>query len=348
MTKKLIHISLQKSGETIFRARQIRKQRHKKGFTLVELIVCIVIILILSAVAVPLVMRYIETSGEATDIANARTACVEVVSAAMADDKTSPLYKRDGLYMKRFALVQGNDGWASDMENVIVGGVAYRDQVHWKPPQPKAGGYCKVYFQDNALFINWGGEDHINSISAEDFLTQNILRDIVSDNYKHTVINSNEPEHQNEGTKKFMDYARENGFDLKEDYGAKTWQIYVKEQSGNTVLQKPAIYWSTLELNKSMVEGDTPVYVPVMGYRDGKYDVYRAKVVKYNTGTANEYLTLENNFAKVADGTDGLGGTATFQYSDYDSAKAAYDTLLTAFEANGTVKDSDLTPELKK
>ncbi|MDD5953348.1 MAG: hypothetical protein PUC32_06865 [Oscillospiraceae bacterium] len=30
------------------------------------------------------------------------------------------------------------------------------------------------------------------------------------------------------------------------------------------------------------------------------------------------------------------------------SVKAAYDTLLTAFEANGTVKDSDLTPEMKK
>lgn len=71
--------------------------------------------------------------------------------------------------------------------------------------------------------------------------------------------------------------------------------------------------------------------VPVMGYRDKKYDVYIAKVVQYNTGKENQYLSLENNFAKVTEGTNGYGGSATFQFNNYDDALREYENLLTIY-----------------
>ena len=77
-----------------------------------------------------------------------------------------------------------------------------------------------------------------------------------------------------------------------------------------------------------------------MGYRDGKYDVYRAEVVVYNEGKATQYYSMKNNFANVTN----AGGSASFQFSNYEDAKAAYDTLLAAYEANGgTVPNSAMS-----
>lgn len=71
------------------------------------------------------------------------------------------------------------------MDHMVLGGVAYTDDEHWKN-EPKAGGSCKVYFSNDAVFLDWGGDakppspevakqDHINQISANDFLTKDIL-----------------------------------------------------------------------------------------------------------------------------------------------------------------------------
>lgn len=82
-----------------------------------------------------------------------------------------------------------------------------------------------------------------------------------------------------------------------------------------------------------------------MGYRDGHYDVYRAEVVQYNKGQTNtdgstkEYLSLANNFANVMN----EGSRATFQYDNYEDAKAAYDKLLTAYNTNKTVSPADIS-----
>ena len=85
--------------------------------------------------------------------------------------------------------------------------------------------------------------------------------------------------------------------------------------------------------------------VPVIGYRNEKYDVYYAKVEKYNAGTANEYDSLHNGFANVMEGEDGLGGSATFQYDSYEQAKAEYDKLLKIYEDKKTLTSSDLSDD---
>ena len=52
------------------------------------------------------------------------------------------------------------------------------------------------------------------------------------------------------------------------------------------------------------------------------------------------YYSMKNNFANVTN----AGGSASFQFSNYEDAKAAYDTLLAAYEANGgTVPNSAMS-----
>lgn len=143
----------------------------------------------------------------------------------------------------------------------------------------------------------------------QDFLTKDILTTIVPADDPYTVIHSNETIAQDGGTKKFLDDAAEKGFDLKEDYKAVTWQIYVKEPKTGDMLEQPAIYWSSVELGEAVVAK----YVPVIGYRNGKYDVYMAQVEKYNTGETM-YYSLKNNFANLTNANGGLGGSATFQF----------------------------------
>ena len=306
---------------------------NENGFTLAELLIVVAIIAVLVGVSIPIFTSQLEKSREATDLANVRSAYSQVMMAAITEDTSSPLYQ-SGIYQLTVPLKQAQNGWTMNTDNLTIGGISYADSVHWLGRNPKAKGRCRVYYSGGQAFLNWLSEDHINTVSAQEFLTKDILRDIVGDNYRYNVINSNETYGQGEGTKKFIDYAKKNGFDLS-DYGATTWQIYVKEPGKSSVLEKPAIYWSSVELTNATVGN----YVPVMGYRDGKYDVYRALVETYNSGTDNQYNSLKNNFANVTDS----GGNASFQFDSYEEAKAAYDDILAVYEASASKNDGKKT-----
>lgn len=308
---------------------QIKTKLNHKGFTLAELLIVVAIIGVLVAISIPIFTSQLERSRESVDLANVRSAYAEVKTAAMTEDKESEVYVA-GTYQKKVLLKQYQSGWSMDSDKLNIGGVSISDTKHWIN-NPKPNGKCRVYMVDDEIFINWGGEDHINKVSASDFLTKDILMDILGENYKHNIINSNESWLQEEGTKKFEEYAQKNGFDLK-DYGAETWQIYVKKNG--QFLNDPAIYWSTVELTDATVGK----YVPVMGYRDGKYDVYYAKVVINNEGKITQYNSLYNSFADVANGES----KATFQFDSYEQAKEAYNNLLIAYNKNGTVSSKDI------
>lgn len=64
-----------------------KKQKNNKGFSLVELIVVIAIMVVLVAVLAPVFTRYIESSRRSTDVQNANS-IAESVLADVADGKT--------------------------------------------------------------------------------------------------------------------------------------------------------------------------------------------------------------------------------------------------------------------
>lgn len=297
--------------------------KRKKGFTLVELLIVVAIITVLVGVSIPILSSQLEKSRETTDLANVRNAYSEVMMAALMEDTSSPLY-HGGVYLITVPLKQAQNGWTMDTDKLVIGGISHSDD-HWRGKEPRAKGRCKVYYLDGEVYLDWRGEDHINIVSAQDFLTKEILEKIVGKDYQYNVINSNETYGQGGGTQKFLDYAKKHGFDLS-DYNATTWQIYVRESGKKEILEKPAIYWSSLELTDDTVGN----FVPVMGYRDGKYDVYCAKVETYNPGTEKQYNSIKNNFANVTDS----GGNATFQFDSYEEAKAVYDQILSVYESS--------------
>lgn len=322
-------------------------KQYKKGFTLAELLIVVAIIAVLVAISIPIFTSQLEKSREAVDLANVRSAYAQVMNAAIIEDTSSPLYI-NGEYQVSVPLKQTKKGWTMDEDKLVIGGISKNSsQEEGKKPQwrgtPSPNGRCRVSVSEGIAYIYWG-EDHINSVSAVDFLTKDILQKVLGADYGYTVINSNEKYEQNGGTKNFLDYAKKYGFDLVNDYGAATWQIYVKGSDSGPFLQNPAIYWSTVKLENSMVPNNgEKTFVPVIGFRNGNYDVYYAEVVKYNPGSTKEYLSIKNNFASVKDGENGLGGSATFQFDSYEKAKEKYDELMERFQQKGTVTAADIS-----
>lgn len=113
-------------------------KRKQKGFTLAEMLIVVAVIAVLVAVAIPVFTNQLEKSRESTDLANVRAAYAAVVSAAITDDPSCK--QADGTFQATVDLVQKQDGWTTDTEKLVLGGVPFSE---WEG-SPGAGGRCIV------------------------------------------------------------------------------------------------------------------------------------------------------------------------------------------------------------
>lgn len=138
---------------------QKKEKNTRKGFTLVELIVVLVILAILAAFMIPALMQYIERSLEASDIIEVRAAYVDVLAAVTEQDSEN--------MKKTVKLKQKQDDWQSRDPITIAGVTHYKadpDTANWKGI-PTAGGECVVYYDSKAAVIvfDWNGKSTAGS-----------------------------------------------------------------------------------------------------------------------------------------------------------------------------------------
>ena len=133
---------------------QKKEKNTRKGFTLVELIVVLVILAILAAFMIPALIQYIERSLEASDLIEVRAAYIDVLAAVTEQDSEN--------MSKTVRLKQKQDDWQSSEPITIAGVTHYKkqgDTANWKGI-PAAGGECEVYYDSAAAVIvfDWKGK----------------------------------------------------------------------------------------------------------------------------------------------------------------------------------------------
>ena len=138
---------------------QKKEKNTRKGFTLVELIVVLVILAILAAFMIPALIQYIERSLEASDLIEVRAAYVDVLTAVTEQDSEN--------MSKTVRLKQKQDDWQS-RDPITIAGVTHSkaqgDTANWKGI-PTAGGECEVYYDRAAAVIvfDWKGKSTAGS-----------------------------------------------------------------------------------------------------------------------------------------------------------------------------------------
>lgn len=138
---------------------QKKEKNTRKGFTLVELIIVLVILAILAAFMIPALIQYIERSLEASDIIEVRAAYVDVLAAVTEQDSDN--------MSKTVKLKQKQDDWQS-RDPIKIAGVIHskadHDTANWKGI-PTAGGECVVYYDSKAAVIvfDWNGKSTAGS-----------------------------------------------------------------------------------------------------------------------------------------------------------------------------------------
>ncbi len=138
---------------------QKKEKNTRKGFTLVELIVVLVILAILAAFMIPALIQYIERSLEASDLIEVRAAYIDVLTAVTEQDSEN--------MSKTVRLKQKQDDWQSRDPITIAGVTHYKEQgdtANWKGI-PTAGGECEVYYDSAAAVIvfDWKGKSTADS-----------------------------------------------------------------------------------------------------------------------------------------------------------------------------------------
>ena len=285
---------------------QKKEKNTRKGFTLVELIVVLVILAILAAFMIPALIQYIERSLEASDLIEVRAAYIDVMAAVTEQDSEN--------MSKTVKLKQKQDNWQSRDPITIAGVTHYKEQgdtANWKGI-PAAGGECKVYYDSASAVIvfDWKGKSTADSTINWNENLHDILEktDILPNlkNNQNFEIDSKCP-----NSSMVPKVKEQIGSDSLLNNG--TWAFL----GSSTNKSNRYLFWTSVDTNAVDAGKQIPV---IVSSADGGFYISE-------TITA----TRVNNGQKYVAIADHINSYSTFK--EYTKDKTKYETLAEAYSA---------------
>ncbi|WP_418973493.1 type II secretion system protein [Agathobaculum butyriciproducens] len=285
---------------------QKKEKNTRKGFTLVELIVVLVILAILAAFMIPALIQYIERSLEASDLIEVRAAHIDVLTAVTEQDSEN--------MSKTVKLKQKQDDWQS-RDPITIAGITHckeqGDTANWKGI-PAAGGECKVYYDSASAVIvfDWKGKSTADSTINWNENLHDILEktDILPNlkNNQNFEIDSKCP-----NSSMVPKVKEQIGSDSLLNNG--TWAFL----GSSTNKSNRYLFWTSVDTNAVDAGKQIPV---IVSSADGGFYISE-------TITA----TRVNNGQKYVAIADHINSYSTFK--EYTKDKTKYETLAEAYSA---------------
>lgn len=306
-------------------------KNRNRGFTLAELLIVVAIVGVLVAISVPIFNRHLESSREAVDLSNVRSAYSEVMAAVISED--------DEHAVKVVPLKQKIEKWQSK-DPVTIAGITHSnnegDTANWIG-YPVAGGKCEVSYQAGVgVILNWKGSTvkpdapypfNINCDLQKPLLDSKILeRPELIRNFNFEIDSR-----CNTGSQlvaAIMDKLKDDPDNLL-NYG--TW-AYLGKGGTNQKEENRYLFWTSVNTNDVGPRQDIPV---IISTGDGRYYVSKSTTATRQSGSKSyvaiaDHLTLNAYKACTDNGTE------------YQNLKEAYDayTKLVTTGAYQNYKDT--------